>query len=78
MDEPVKDRDYFVNRLRGYHEKVAEWIKQRLAHINPETVIDMLFGPVVYRLMTEHGPLDDAAAEELVDAVFNGIANHKS
>jgi hypothetical protein len=36
-------------------------------------VIDLLFGPIVYRLMTEHGPLNDAAAEMLVEAVFSGI-----
>jgi AcrR family transcriptional regulator len=41
--------------------------------VDAETVIDLLFGPVVYRLMSEHGPLDDSAAETIVEAVFNGI-----
>src|SRR5262245_39855253 len=43
------------------------------ADIDAGTVIDLLFGPIVYRLMTEHGPLNDAAAETLVEAVFSGI-----
>src|SRR5262249_42486221 len=38
------------------------------ADIDAGTVIDLLFGPIVYRLMTEHGPLNDAAAEMLVEA----------
>ena len=41
--------------------------------IDAGTVIDLLFGPIVYRLMTEHGPMNDAAAEMLVEAVFSGI-----
>ena len=47
------------------------------ADIDAGTVIDLLFGPIVYRLMTEHGPLNDAAAEMLVEAVFSGIAVKK-
>ena len=47
------------------------------ADIDAGTVIDLLFGPIVYRLMTEHGPLNDAAAEMLVEAVFTGITVKK-
>ena len=47
------------------------------ADINAATVIDLLFGPIVYRLMTEHGPLNDAAAEMLVEVVFSGITVKK-
>ena len=47
------------------------------ADIDAGTVIDLLFGPIVYRLMTEHGPLNDAAAEMLVEAVFSGITVKK-
>src|SRR5262249_62406808 len=47
------------------------------ADIDAGTVIDLLFGPIVYRLMTEHGPLNDAAAEMLVEAAFSGITVKK-
>lgn len=73
-------RDRFQSRRR---QAVAVTCERGVARgelrpeISTETVIDLLFGPIVYRLMTEHGPLDDAAAAELVDAVFNGIATPK-
>jgi AcrR family transcriptional regulator len=41
--------------------------------IDVELVIDLLFGTVVYRLMGNHNPLDDATAKSIVDAVFHGL-----
>src|SRR5262249_795458 len=46
--------------------------------IDAGTGIDLLFGPIVYRRMTEQGPVKDAAAEMLVEAVFRGITNHRN
>ena len=41
--------------------------------LDPELVIDLIFGPMVYRLLVGHGPLDDADAEAMVAAVFRGL-----
>ena len=39
-----------------------------------ETVLDMVYGPLFYRLLAGHQPLTDAFAQQLVDTVFDGIA----
>jgi AcrR family transcriptional regulator len=39
-----------------------------------ETVLDMLYGPLFFRLLTVHLPLSPAFAEQLVAAIFSGIA----
>src|SRR5205085_1498220 len=41
--------------------------------IDVELVIDLLFGPVVFRLLSNHAPLDDATAKSIVDVVFHGL-----
>jgi Tetracyclin repressor-like, C-terminal domain len=40
-----------------------------------ELVIDLLYGPVFWRLLTGYGALDDQQAEAIVAAVFAGIHN---
>ena len=74
----------FQKRFQGPRRKVLQVMWERgvargelRADINAATVIDLLFGPIVYRLMTEHGPLNDAAAEMLVEVVFSGITLKK-
>ena len=41
--------------------------------VDVELVIDLIFGPVVYRLLGGHNPLNDAEAEAIVQGVFRGI-----
>ena len=36
--------------------------------------LDVLFGPVYYRLLFSHEPLDEAFASRLIDQVLRGIA----
>jgi hypothetical protein len=43
------------------------------AELDPDLGIDLIFGPMVYRLLVGHGPLDDADAEAIVAAVFCGV-----
>jgi AcrR family transcriptional regulator len=38
-----------------------------------ELVLDLIFGPMVYRLLVGHGPLDEAEAAAIIDAVFDGL-----
>jgi AcrR family transcriptional regulator len=44
--------------------------------LDTELVLDLIYGPLVYRLMAGHAPLDDGELERLVSALFEGIASH--
>jgi len=41
---------------------------------DPEAAIDLVFGPAMYRLVAGHAPLDDAAADAIIDAALRGLA----
>jgi AcrR family transcriptional regulator len=41
--------------------------------LDGELVLDLIFGPMVYRLLAGHGPLDEGQAAEIVDTVFRGV-----
>jgi hypothetical protein len=36
--------------------------------------MDLMFGPAMYRLVARHAPLDDAAADEIVETAMHGLA----
>jgi len=42
--------------------------------VDPEVAIDLVFGPAMYRLVARHAPLDDAAADRIVDTAMRGLA----
>jgi AcrR family transcriptional regulator len=42
--------------------------------VDPTTALDQLIGPMLYRLLLGHGPLDDAAADAVVDSAMRGLA----
>jgi AcrR family transcriptional regulator len=44
------------------------------ADLDPDTALDLLIGPVLYRLVMGHAPLDEASADALVDAAMSGFA----
>ncbi|ODQ94116.1 TetR/AcrR family transcriptional regulator [Mycolicibacterium holsaticum] len=48
---------------------------QLRADVDPGTAVDMLIGPILYRLLLGTAPLDDATADALVDAVLRGVAS---
>ena len=41
--------------------------------IDSELVLDMIYGPMVFRLLAGHGSLSDSESEKLVKFVFSGI-----
>jgi AcrR family transcriptional regulator len=41
--------------------------------IDADTATDLLFGPLVFRLMTGHLPLTDEAADAIADAALHGL-----
>lgn len=42
-------------------------------HIDPDIAMDLLFGPVMWRLMSGRKPLTDDEADQVVDAALNGL-----
>jgi AcrR family transcriptional regulator len=43
------------------------------AEISPEIAIDLLFSPIIYRLLVRHAPIDPAAAAAIADAALSGL-----
>lgn len=43
------------------------------ADVDPDAAVDLLIGPVLYRLLMGHAPLDDAASDALVDTALRGL-----
>jgi len=43
------------------------------ADLDPEIGMDLIFGPMIFRLLVGHAELDDAHAEALVAAAFRGV-----
>jgi AcrR family transcriptional regulator len=41
--------------------------------VEGELVLDLIFGPMVYRLMAGHGPLDENQAVAIIDTLFRGL-----
>jgi AcrR family transcriptional regulator len=41
--------------------------------IDGEIVLDLIYGPTIFRLLTGHGSLNDSESAALVEAVFGGL-----
>ena len=61
-------REQFARALR----EAAEHGQIRADH-DPEVVLDLLFGPVIYNLFLQGRPPSDAHVDRVVDAVFDGL-----
>jgi AcrR family transcriptional regulator len=48
------------------------------ADLDLEVVLDVLFGPLYYRSLVNHAPLDLAFGERVFDAVIRGMATEKA
>lgn len=44
------------------------------ADVDADVAMDMMFAPIVYRLLAGHAPLSRSLAERLVDAAMGGLA----
>ena len=42
--------------------------------VDPEVAMDLVFGPAMYRFVAGHAPLDDAAADAIVDGAIRGLS----
>jgi AcrR family transcriptional regulator len=41
--------------------------------IDAEIVLDLVYGPMVFRLLAGHGALSDCESEAMIDAIFGGL-----
>lgn len=48
------------------------------ADVDADVAMDMMFAPIVYRLLAGHAPLSRPLAERLVDAAMGGLAANPS
>lgn len=46
--------------------------------IDSEIVLDLIYGPMIFRLLAGHGSMSDSESEALVRAVFGGIRRSKN
>jgi AcrR family transcriptional regulator len=70
----------FRERVLAPRREVVSAIWQRgvdrgeiLGSLDSELVLDLIYGPTIFRLLAGHGPLNDAVAESMIAAVFGGI-----
>jgi AcrR family transcriptional regulator len=69
-------RERFLNPRRALAAEVLErGLKRR--EIDPkldrELILDLIFGPMIYRLILGHAPLNKKAADAMVSTLFQGI-----
>jgi AcrR family transcriptional regulator len=44
-------------------------------HLDRELVLDLIYGPSIFRLMVEHAPLNREVAEAMITTLFRGLGN---
>jgi len=47
--------------------------RQLLPEVSVDTAIDVLFSPIIFRLLVGHAPIDPDAIAALVEAVLTGL-----
>jgi AcrR family transcriptional regulator len=70
----------FRERVLAPRREVARAMWQRgvdrgeiTSDLECEIVLDMVYGPSIFRLLAGHGPLNDQLAETMIAALFGGI-----
>jgi AcrR family transcriptional regulator len=73
-------REYFLGDRRKAIAKVWQRALNRgevNADVDVEIAIDVLFGPLIFRLLTGHAPLARADADAVADAVLTGLLSEQ-
>ena len=79
QSEPDVLREYrerYVLKRRAYSRGLVERAKasgEFRADVDPELLIDMVYGPIYYRLLVGHQPLDKRFGDALVDGVMASV-----
>ena len=69
-------REYVERYVRHRRAMTVERIARAQAsgefkrEIDPQVLIDMIYGPIYYRLLVKHQPLDQRFGEELLDHIM--------
>ena len=66
-------RDIYLQERRGFTRGFlaeAQAAGERWAERDPEMLIDLIYGPIYYRLLVGHQPLDAAFGNNIVDEVM--------
>ena len=69
-------REHFVTRVRAQHRLMIDRALERgevSADVDPDVVLDLLFGSAYHRLLQSHLPLSDRFAQGVVDRVVAGV-----
>jgi AcrR family transcriptional regulator len=69
-------RAYFLAaRRRSWERMWARGVERGdvRADVDADTATDLLFGPLLFRLMTGHRPLSDEGADAITDAALHGL-----
>jgi AcrR family transcriptional regulator len=69
-------REYFLTSRRnavGVILSRAEARGEIRGDLDRELVLDLIYGPMVYRLLVGQAPVNDAEAEQLIEAIFEGM-----
>jgi len=73
-------RDRFIGPVRAQHRSMVDRAVERgelSSDVDPEVVLDLLYGAACHRLLQSHLPLSDRFAQSVVDTVVAGLrANH--
>lgn len=71
-------RERFLKPRRDATRKVLDRAMKRgeIDHtLDQEVVLDLIFGPMVFRLMASHGPLNKTEADAMISIVLRGIVS---
>jgi AcrR family transcriptional regulator len=69
-------REMFIAKRRTVLREILERGVRRgevIARFDLELMVDMLYGPMWYRLLNQHAPLDSTFAEQLAAVVCNSL-----
>jgi AcrR family transcriptional regulator len=69
-------RERFLAPVRTHHRLMIDRAVERgevSSNIDPEVVLDLLYGPLYHRLLQSHLPLSDRFAQVVVDIVIAGV-----
>jgi AcrR family transcriptional regulator len=69
-------RERFVTRVRAQHRLIFDRALGRgeiLADVDPDVMLDLLFGSAYHRLLQSHLPLTDRFAQAVVDMMVAGV-----
>jgi AcrR family transcriptional regulator len=69
-------RERFITPVRTHHRVMINRAMERgevSADVDPEVVLDLLYGPGYHRLLQSHLPLTDRFAQAVVDTLVAGV-----